>query len=128
MVNVLNECGVSNHKVTYDAITSLENEKQVVWKTRTSSPLGTLTLTIKGHETLEQLRKEDAEREKQASEQESAESKRVQERAEDIAREERYHAAQNKISIIMPIVAFILGLIIEHFTSICSALFAFFWG
>ena len=63
-----------------------------------------------------------AEKAEQKAEKEATEAKRLQERHEDRADEERRYRTQNKISIIMPIVTFFLGLVAEHFYGILGVL------
>lgn len=87
-------------------------------------PLCTVRMTDTGEHALlsklETLRQNAAEQAKQQAEQERAEAKRIQERLEDRADEERRHRIQNKISIIMPLITFVLGMIVEHFSGIIS--------
>lgn len=98
------------------------------WIKKTSTaaqpPLCTVCMTDAGTSALlselEALRQNAAEQAKQQAEQERAEAKRIQERLEDRADEERRYRTQNKISIIMPLVTFVLGMIVEHFSGIVS--------
>ena len=45
---------------------------------------------------------------------------------EDYANEERRHRTQNQIAIVMPLITFALGLLVEHFFQIVGFLFAVF--
>ena len=56
----------------------------------------------------------------------TAEAKRLQERHEDHANEERRHRTQNQIAIVMPLITFALGLLVEHFFQIVGFLFSVF--
>lgn len=93
-------------------------------------PLCTVCMTDAGEHALfselETLRQNAAEQAKQQAEQERAEAKRIQERLEDRADEERRYRTQNKISIIMPLITFLLGMIAEHFSGIISFISSFF--
>lgn len=88
--------------------------------------LPTWFLTEDGRALLEKAAKADAEREKREADKKAAETKRLAERADDRAREERYHATQNKIAIIMPLITFFLGMIFEHFARIIDFFSRFF--
>lgn len=98
------------------------------WIRKTSAaaqpPLCAVCMTDAGTSALfselETLRQNAAEQAKQQAEQERAEAKRIQERLEDRAEEERRYRTQNKISIIMPLVTFVLGMIVEHCSGIIS--------
>lgn len=69
---------------------------------------------------LEARCKQASEQAKKQTEQERTEAKRIQERLEDHADAERRYRTQNKISVIMPLVTFFLGMIVEHFAGIVS--------
>lgn len=100
------------------------------WIEKTSktdmSPLCRIRLTATGEKDLlaaeEKFRKE-AQRN---ADQQAAEAKRLKERAEDRADEERRYRAQNKIAVFMPIITFVLGIIVEHHVRIIHLLVSFF--
>lgn len=71
-------------------------------------------------------RKDAAERAEHKAKDELAEATRLKERHEDYANDERRYRTQNKIAIIMPIVTFLLGLIVEHFFGILALIFGTF--
>ena len=79
-------------------------------------------ITPLGLSALSEYEQAIAEKAEQKAEKEAAEAKRLQERHEDRADEERRYRTQNKISIIMPIVTFLLGLVVEHFYGILGML------
>ena len=104
------------------------------WIEKTSKadrpPLCHVRLTPSGETALltasETLRKKAAEQAQQYANKQAAETKRLKERDEDRADEERHHRTQNQIAVIMPIFMFVLGLIAEHFTGIVAAVISFF--
>ena len=77
-----------------------------------------------GRATLLTAEAERAKRAEQKATEEAAEAKRLKERREDRADEERRYRTQNRISVIMPIVTFLLGLLVEHFCEIVSSVFS----
>lgn len=79
-------------------------------------------ITPLGLSALSEYEKAEAEKAEQKAEKEAAEAKRLKERREVRADEERRYRTQNKIAIIMPIVTFLLGLVVEHFSGILGAL------
>lgn len=95
-----------------------------------SPPACSIRLTPAGIRALSAFTEDRTQAEDRKAEEERAEAKRLQERLEDHSREERRHRTQNKISIIMPLVTFLLGLIVERFSGIAghmiSALFTLF--
>ncbi len=70
------------------------------------------------------LREAESDEEQNRAEQEAAESKRLAEKMEDHAREERYHIEQKKTTIkaalISALIALPVGMIIDHFGEIIS--------
>lgn len=79
---------------------------------------GMLMLTQKGRVALEGLRKQENEAAKRELDKQRAEAKRIEERRQDHADAERRYRTQNKIAIIMPLVTFALGVLVEHFYGI----------
>ena len=79
---------------------------------------GWLELTEKGKTLLRELREQEAAQNQKKAAEETAEAKRLQERHEDYANEERRYRTQNKISVIMPLVTFVIGLLMEHFAGV----------
>ena len=79
---------------------------------------------------LQDQREADAKQKQNRSEKEAAESKRLSERAEDHASEDRYHIEQNKTaikaSIISALIALPVGMIIEYFSGIVSLISSLF--
>lgn len=87
-------------------------------------------LTQLGHSALDAADEASAAHQKQRAEDRRAEAKRLEERHEDHAREERYQRTQNRVSIaaaaISSLISFLCGIIIEHITGILSVLRAVF--
>lgn len=83
---------------------------------------GMLCLTQDGEIALERYRKQTAGQAKKQANYEAAEAKRLQERNEDRADQERRYRTQNKIAVIMPLVTFALGMITEHFSGFLGSL------
>lgn len=79
---------------------------------------GMLMLTQKGQAALDGLRKQENEAAKREFDKQCAEAKRIEERRQDHADAERRYRTQNKIAIIMPLVTFALGVLVEHFYGI----------
>ena len=75
-------------------------------------------LTSEGESALAEYREAIAQRRQQQAEKEAAEAKRLEERAQDRADQERRYRGQNKISIIVPAITFVLGMVTEHFSGI----------
>lgn len=73
------------------------------------------TLSNPGRAVLAAFRKAKAAKAEQQAKDADTEAKRLKERAEDRADEERRHRAQNKIAIITPILTFALGIIAQYF-------------
>ena len=71
--------------------------------------------TQKGKAVLSDFREKQANKKQEETEKQRAEAKRLIERHEDKADNERRYRTQNKIAIIMPIITFFLGLIVKHF-------------
>ena len=78
------------------------------------TPSGLIVLDIAKHEAAEQAEKHAQER--------TAESKRLIERTEDRADEERRYRTQNKITIVMTLVPLLVGLLTEHFFGIITVI------
>ena len=87
-------------------------------------------LTPKGEIALCEMEEYTAQEECRRAEQETAEARRLKERHEDHAREERYHQTQNRVSIISAVlgacVAFLLGLLAEYYTGAITAILSWF--
>ena len=120
VASVWERFGAENYRKTNDAIAELLSRGFLRRHRMLSEHLDRLTITTLGREALEceqQQREAAAEyqREKQA-----AETKRLQERHEDQADDERRYRTQNKIAIIMPLVTFVLGLLAEHFLQLTA--------
>lgn len=79
---------------------------------------GMLMLTQKGQAALDGLRKQENEAAKREFDKQCAEAKRIEERRQDHADAERRYRTQNKIAIIMPLITFALGVLVEHFYGI----------
>ena len=88
--------------------------------------LGWICPTEQGKAALARYRIESAEAAQRKSDDQAREAKRLQERHEDQTNEERRYRTQNKISIRMPLVTFVLGLLVEHFYGIVSFCFSVF--
>ena len=73
-----------------------------------------IELTEKGRAALADFRQEKAEAAKHERDKQRADTKRLEERRQDHADEERRHRTQNKIAIIVPLLIFVLGILIEH--------------
>ena len=69
---------------------------------------------------LEGLREAESEEEQNRTKQEAAESKRLAEKFEDHAAQERRHVQQQKVSVVVQLLTFLLGLIADHFSEIIS--------
>ena len=82
-------------------------------------------LTPLGMSALSEYEQAAAEKAEQKAEKKAAEAKRLQERHEDRADEERRYRTQNKIAIIMPIVTFFLGLVVEHIYGVFGSILEF---
>lgn len=89
---------------------------------------GWMELTEEGRAALAGLRKQHAEQTKQEREKKRAEAVRLEERQQDHADEERRYRTQNKIAIIMPLVTFALGVLVEHFYGIFGLIWSAFHG
>ena len=118
--DVLQQFGLDNHRVTQESIFALTDQKLLYFHSRSSEPLGALSITHDGRALLEQLRISEAEAAKKKAEEERREATRLQERAEDAAREERSRTLQNKFAIKLALMSFFLGMITEHFVQIVS--------
>lgn len=79
---------------------------------------------------LSDLREAESDEEQNRAEQEAAEAKRLSEKLEDHASEERYHIEQKKAtikaSIISALLALPVGMIIEYFGEILSLIASLF--
>lgn len=78
-------------------------------------------LTEAGKQALAEYRRYCAEYIKREAEQQAREAQRLEERHEDHARDERHHRTQNKIAIaniIVSILCFVAGLLVEHWTGL----------
>ena len=75
---------------------------------------------------LNDLREAESEEEQNRAEQEAAESKRLAEKIEDHAAQERRHVQQQKVSVVVPLLTFLLGLIADHFSEIISLIASLF--
>lgn len=118
--------GMAAYRQTDDAIEELLS-RGLLRRRRASSPhLDELTVSALGREQLDAERKHCAAAAKQECDKQTAEAKRLQERHEDYANEERRHRTQNQIAIVMPLITFVLGLLVEHFFQIVVFLFAVF--
>lgn len=82
--------------------------------------------TQKGKAVLSDFRHKQANKKQEESEKQRTEAKRLKERHEDKADDERRYRTQNKIAIIMPILTFFLGLIVEHFSGIVEIVLSLF--
>ena len=69
---------------------------------------------------LNDLREAESEEEQNRAKQEAAESKRLAEKFEDHAAQERRHVQQQKVSVVVPLLTFLLGMIADHFSEIIS--------
>lgn len=87
---------------------------------------GWMEITEEGRTALADFRIQKAQEEKREREKERAETVRLQERHQDQADEERRYRTQNKIAIIMPLVTFVLGMLVEHFYRIIGFLSSLF--
>ncbi len=82
---------------------------------------GRWRLTAEGQRQLSEYRRYYAEQIQQEAKEQAREAKRLEERHEDHAREERHHRTQNKIAIaniIVSILCFVAGLLVEHWTGL----------
>lgn len=87
---------------------------------------GWLELTEAGKNLLRELREQEAAQSQKQAAEETAEAKRLQERHEDNANAERRYRTQNKISVVMPLVTFVLGLLVEHFAGVIQLVLSLF--
>lgn len=87
---------------------------------------GWLELTEAGKKLLRELREHEAAQSQKQAAEEAAEAKRLQERHEDNANAERRYRTQNKISVIMPLITFVLGLLVEHFAGVIRLVLSLF--
>lgn len=87
---------------------------------------GFVLVTPAGKASVECSRKETARENQRKADQECTEAKRLQERREDYANDERRYRTQNKIAIIMPFITFVLGVLVEHWTGIAGYVFSLF--
>lgn len=87
---------------------------------------GWLELTEAGKKLLRELREQEAAQSQKQAAEEAAEAKRLQERHEDNANAERRYRTQNKISVIMPLITFVLGLLVEHFAGVIRLVLSLF--
>ena len=129
IASILEYYGMKDHKRRSGYIRELEADHYIFFENLhdlRDFPLARLSLTSFGEEYLEQLDKEASENAKDDAKKKAEESKRLKERAEDYAHEERRYRTQNKIAIIMPIVTFFLGMAVEHFAGIVSFFFSLF--
>lgn len=78
-------------------------------------------LTEHGKQVLWTHREECARKKQEQAKQADAETKRLQERLEDYANEERRYRGTNKITIVASLLSFALGLLAEHFCGIIGA-------
>lgn len=118
VASVWEHFGAENYRKTNDAIAELQTRGFLCRHRMLSEHLDRLTITTLGREALEreqQQREAAAERQR---EKQAAETKRLQERHEDQANDERRYRTQNKIAVIMPLATFVLGLLAEHFLQI----------
>ena len=87
-------------------------------------------LKTEGEIALWEVEERSAQEEQRRAEQEAAEAKRLKERHEDHAREERFHRTQNKVEIAAAIIgaciSFVLGMVVEHQASIITTILSWF--
>ena len=105
VASVWEHFGVKNYRKTNEAI---------------AEHLDRLTITTLGREALEREQQQREAAAEHQREKQAAETKRLQERHEDQANDERRYRTQNKIAVIMPLVTFVLGLLAEHFLQITA--------
>lgn len=116
--------GVSEYRRTRDALSELTARGLLSRKPSSLDTRDIFALTITGYEQLERERKQRAEAAERKRDKEAAEAKRLKERHEDHADAERRYTTQNKIAVIMPLVTFFLGLLVEHFFQIVGFAFS----
>lgn len=125
-VSIWEHLGLADYKNTDACINALLHENFLSRKRGNDDLYDLLSITPKGLGLLEELEEQAAKEKQRQAEQEAAESKRLQERHEDHAREERYHRSQNRVSIASAVIgsclSFIFGLMVEHHAGIISAL------
>lgn len=106
--------GLPDYAETDDAINTLVARGWLRCKNGASRYYDTLTITAPGREQLDAADKQHHQTTKRERDQQAAEAKRFLERHDDRSDAERRYRAQNKLSIIMPLVTFLLGLLAEH--------------
>ena len=116
--------GMARYRQTDDAIDALLSAGSLRCRRAQSRHLDELSVTATGREQLDGEDKQRDEAAKREREKERTEAVRLKERQQDRADEERRYRTQNKIAIIMPLVTFALGVLVEHFYGI----FGFFWS
>ena len=112
--------GVKNYRKTNEAIAELLSRGLLHRQRMLSEHLDRLTITTLGREALEREQQQREAAAEHQREKQAAETKRLQERHEDQANDERRYRTQNKIAVIMPLVTFVLGLLAEHFLQITA--------
>ena len=75
---------------------------------------------------LNDLREAESKEKQNRAEQEASESKRLAEKFEDHAAQERRHVQQQKVSVVVPLLTFLLGMIADHFGEIISLIASLF--
>lgn len=123
-VSIWNRFGVPDQLETEDAINTLVSRGWLRCKKGSSRYLDELTVTALGLEQLDMADKERRKSAKRQRDKESAESKRMKERTEDRSDAERRYRTQNKIAVIMPLVTFALGVLVEYFFRIIEFFFS----
>lgn len=116
--------GVSEYRRTRASLAELLARGLISRKPSRPDTRDVFSLTIKGYEQLEAERKHRTEQAQRQRDKEAAEAKRLEERREDHADAERRYTTQNKIAIVMPLVTFFLGLLVEHFFQIIGFAFS----
>lgn len=120
VASVWGHFGVKNYRKTNEAIAELLSRGLLHRQRMLSEHLDRLTITTLGREALEREQQQREAAAEHQREKQAAETKRLQERHEDQANDERRYRTQNKIAVIMPLVTFVLGLLAEHFLQITA--------
>lgn len=123
-VSIWNRFGVPDQPETEDSINTLVSRGWLRCKKGSSRYLDELTVTALGLEQLDMADKERRKSAKRQRDKESTESKRMKERTEDRSDAERRYRTQNKIAVIMPLVTFALGVLVEYFFRIIEFFFS----